>query len=231
MAPTQMTYDLRDAFAEPGCPVCRLTLTAITRYIATVDYELANDPEYREKILPAWGFCSTHAHQWLREGHLLGVALVYGHVLHDVRPVIDDGGGARGGPWRARRSQRDRRLRPTDGCRICAHRDEVERAIVATLGDGLKRGDGDFQTAFADSDGLCLSHLRLALGMLGDAAVTAQIRARTLAHQDRLAAHLREIVRKHDYRFQEEPSGEEKGAAVRAVEHVVGLPGIKATDG
>lgn len=224
MAPTQMSFDLIDAFAEPGCPVCRLTLTAISRYIATVDYELANDPEYREIILPAWGFCSTHAHQWLREGHLLGVALVYSHVLHDVRPIIDAAGSRT--PWRSLRPKSDDRLRPAERCRICTHRDEVERAIVATLGDGFTRRQIDFDAAFAQSDGLCLSHLRLALGMLSDAAVSAKLRQATVAHQERLSVHLREIVRKHDYRFREEPSGEERGAAVRAVEHVVGLPGI-----
>jgi hypothetical protein len=224
VAPTQMLFDLQDAFAEPGCPVCRLTLTAVSRYIATVDYELANDPEYRERILPAWGFCSLHAHQWLREGHILGVALVYGHVLHNVRPVINDAGSR--ATWRPLRSRRENRLRPTDRCRICTHRDEVERSIVVTLGEGLAGSDAEFSTAFARSDGLCLSHLRLALDILSDAAVSAKLREATLNHQERLAGHLREIVRKHDYRFREEPSGEERGAAVRVVEHVVGLPGI-----
>jgi hypothetical protein len=224
-----MSFDLQDAFAEPGCPVCRLTLTAVSRYIATVDYELANDPEYRERILPAWGFCSTHAHQWLREGHILGVALVYGHVLHDVRPIIEAAGSR--APWRSLRSRRDDRLRPAERCRICTHRDEVERMIVATLGDGLSSTNAEFGVAFAQSDGLCLSHLRLALGILSDAATVTRLREATLNHQERLGGHLREIVRKHDYRFREEPSGEERGAAVRVVEHVVGLPGIGDSDG
>lgn len=228
MAPTQLTFDLKDAFAEPGCAVCRLTLTAVSRYIATVDYELANDPEYRERILPAWGFCSTHAHQWLREGHILGVALVYGHVLRDVRPIIEASGSR--APWKSLRARRDDRLRPSDRCRICTHRDEVERMIVATLGDGLSGTSSDFGPAFDRSDGLCLPHLRLALAMLSDATVSAKLREVTLQHQERLGTHLREIVRKHDYRFREEPSGEERGAAVRAVEHVVGLSGIESSD-
>lgn len=223
MAPTQMSFDLLDTFGLPGCAVCSLTLTAVSRYIATVDYELANDPEYRAQILPAWGFCSVHAHQWLREGHILGVALVYGHVFHDVRPMIESSGSR--APWRAIRGKRDDQLRPADRCRICVHRDEVERAIVATLGEGLARGDLAFDAAFAASDGLCLSHLRLALAVLSNREAD-KMRQATLKHQERLGIHLSEIVRKHDYRFREEPSGEERGAAVRAVEHVVGLPGI-----
>lgn len=44
-----------------------------------------------------------------------------------------------------------------------------------------------------------------------------------------LLAQLSEIIRKHDYRFQSEPPGDEVGAASRAIAHVSGFQGLTTT--
>jgi hypothetical protein len=48
-----------------------------------------------------------------------------------------------------------------------------------------------------------------------------------VAQHEALGAHLREIIRLHDYRYSHEPSGDERGADARAVRHVVGEPGVR----
>jgi hypothetical protein len=240
VARSQTYFDLRDACAEPGCPVCRLTLRAVSRFIGRVDYEYVNEPDVRAKVERSWGFCNSHAQQWLREGHVLAVALVYEGVLGRLRPEVErarpagqggllSGVGARIG--RRKREAASGQLQPAGGCPVCRERDEAESHLIRVLGEGLAETADDFRVAFRGSDGLCLPHLRLALCTLSDEDAGAALREAALAHQERLAGQLREIVRKHDYRFRDEPSGEERGAAMRAVAHVAGLPGIVDREG
>ncbi|HEV2067498.1 MAG TPA: hypothetical protein VGR08_11750, partial [Thermomicrobiales bacterium] len=66
--------------------------------------------------------------------------------------------------------------------------------------------------------------LRRALSQANGRGAFACLRDHALDRQDALLGHLNEIIRKHDYRHREEPSGEEKGAAIRAVRHVAGIP-------
>jgi hypothetical protein len=232
---TQTHFDVIDACAESGCPICRLTLAAVARAIDAVDYEFVNEPDIRAKIERTWGFCNIHAHQWLREGHVLGVALVYESVLARLQPEIEktrpnarrqllSGLATRLG----RRPPDEARelLQPGGTCHLCRQRAETELLLIRTLAEGLAETKDDFRAAFCRSDGLCLPHLRLALCTISDTATADLLRAATLAHQERLTPQLREIVRKHDYRFRDEPSGDERGAAARAVDHVTGLPGI-----
>ncbi len=112
---------------------------------------------------------------------------------------------------------------PEKRCPICIHRDEHEAAVLRTLLNGL--GDEAFQRDYQSSPGLCFPHLRSALA--GASGETFDLlRAHALAGQTRLRVQLKEIIRKHDYRFRDEPTGEERGATDRAVNHVAGAPGI-----
>lgn len=236
MARTQTYFDLRDACCEQGCPVCRLTLRAVSRFIESVDYEYVNDPDVRAKVERAMGFCNTHAQHWLREGHLLGVALVYEGILNRLQPEVERARpngqtGLLSGFGRRKRAGSSDVLQPDGVCPVCREREHAELQLVRVLGEGLTETAEDFRTAFRQSDGLCVPHLRLALCTLSDTGAVETLRTATLAHQERLSRQLREIVRKHDYRFREEVSGEERGAATRAVAHVSGMPGIVDREG
>src|SRR5262249_2798415 len=165
--------------------------------------------------------------------HVLGVALVYEGVLGRMRPEVENARpNARRGPLSGLAVRLGRRrpgspctqLQPEGRCPLCRERDESELLLIHTLAEGLAETADDFRAAVRRSDGLSLPHLRLALCTIPDAATAGILRAATLAHQERLRPHLREIVRKHDYRFHDEPSGDERGAAGRAVAHVTGLP-------
>jgi hypothetical protein len=164
VAHSQTYFDLRDACAEPGCPVCRLTLRAVSRFIERVDYEYVNEPDIRAKVERTWGFCNTHALQWLREGHVLAVALVYEGILKRLQSEVErarpsgqngllSGVGARIG--RRKRETSDQ-LQPDGTCPVCRERDDTEVQLIRVLGEGLTQTADDFRAAFRDSDGLCL---------------------------------------------------------------------------
>jgi hypothetical protein len=107
-------------------------------------------------------------------------------------------------------------------CPACELREESETSLIRTLVGALD--DAGARTRYETSDGLCIPHLRRALGQAKRPASFSCLRDHALARQEILLGHLNEIVRKHDYRHREEPSGEEKGAATRTVRHVAGIP-------
>jgi hypothetical protein len=236
MAKTNTYYDLLDAFGQPECPVCRLTIRAVDHYIDSVNYEYVNDPGFRAEVQPAWGFCNVHAQRWLKQAHPLGTAIIYDNVLDQISDELrklqpnhrngflsgvasllapHDGG-------EADPSCAD--LRPDGECPVCRARAEEERTAIAGLVDGLS--DRTFLEAYEGSAGLCVPHLRLALCATTDEATFVVLRDQALAQHEQLRGQLHEIVRKHDYRFRDEPSGEERGSVQRAVLHVAGVPGI-----
>ncbi len=54
-------YELRDAFAQPGCPLCRLEARVAERYLDFLLWERVNDPDLRQNLRQARGFCRDHA--------------------------------------------------------------------------------------------------------------------------------------------------------------------------
>ena len=227
----QSHHNLLDAFAKPGCPICGLGLAAVVRYFGVLDYEAAGDPGVRLRLRATQGFCAQHAHQLVEEAHVLAVATIYAEVLPDLietlrtlpfrrRPLLGgltarlrpgvDGSRVAGNPH----------LAPTAPCPACDVLAKTEEMLVSTLLDSL--GEAAFRDTFAASDGLCLPHLRQALGRATNERAFAALRDAALAQEERLLAQLREIIRKHDYRFREQLVGEERGAGERAARHVAG---------
>lgn len=88
-------------------------------------------------------------------------------------------------------------------CPMCAHARNAAWAALATAGDHAR-------------DSVCLPHVRLAL----EAATPGDVRAWASALADRLESMTRdlgELIRKQDYRFSDEPLGEEKDSWLRAL--------------
>jgi len=229
-------YDLRDAFAGDGCPICALAQAAVDRYFATLNYEAAGDRGVRAHLRQTLGFCRPHAHQWLAAAHVLATAVIYAEVLDETLINLRARSDRRSGPrlpsiLRSRGSGSDeaattppRALAPCPACVVHA---DSEKMLLGTLLSGFS--DSAFRDAFARSPGLCLPHLRPALAQSPDDATFTTLRDIALAHEEALLAHLQEVIRKHDYRFTEELAGDERGAGPRAIRHLVGDTGIVPT--
>lgn len=226
-------YDLRDAFAGDGCAICALTQSAVDRYFATLNYEAAGDRGVRAHLRQTLGFCQPHAHRWLTASHVLATAVIYAEVLDQARTDLRSLSYRRSGPrlpslLRSRRNDESDAVtamppRASAPCPACVVHTDSEKMLLSTLLTGFT--DTAFREAFARSPGLCLPHLRPALAQAPDEATFTALRAAALAHEETLLAHLREVIRKHDYRFTEELAGDERGAGPRAIRHVVGDAG------
>lgn len=232
MGPTRTYHDLIDAFGQEGCAVCRLAARGVSGLLSSISNEGGlTDPEVRDRIRASHGFCNEHAHQWLREQHLLGTALLYedivDHLATELSTMRFQKRGRLGNPF-VGREHGTTALAPHQECAACrALADGEQRAIAAML-SGLMAEE--FRQAYARSGGLCVPHLRIALAEAPDEHLFTTLVDLAVARHRALAEQLREIIRRHDYRYTNEPSGEERGAATRAVRHTVGERGIRGME-
>ena len=212
-------FDLIDACAETGCPVCRLSLKSTRRYLDGVMYEYVNDPGARDDLRAARGYCNKHA-WWLTEIHgaSLGVAIVYEDILRSVAGAVE--GVPDGHKARARAEELLKRLRPAGECPACTHRDTKEGHVLNTL---LKHiHDERLAAALKTSSGLCLPHLVRAVELVKDNNTLGRLAALQQEKLVRLQNELAEFIRKSDYRFQAEGFGQEGNSWRRAIALVSG---------
>ena len=235
MKQTMIFHDLRDAFAKPGCPICRLNAAAAGHYIDGFLWENVNDPAVREQFRRAQGLCHRHSSQLVRPGASLGVAILMHDVLQSVLGAMEE---ARFEPLPAlslRRAQEKLdptqpsaataelvgRLTPQASCPVCVHVAEIEAIYLTTLVEHLL-GTGGLLPSYRASDGLCLTHFRRVLQFARDREVFHAIVDAQRAIWQRLAGQLAAAIRKSDYRFRDEPPGDESGAWLRGIAALTG---------
>lgn len=221
-------FEVRAALEQPGCPICRLALRAVGRFIESLAYEQVNDPGVRADLRAAHGFCNQHAYRWLREAHSpLGTAIIYRDVLRSTLQELQNG-------------SMDDRSAPTsltllralivpegDGasvmCPACQRQQEAEDRYISALLESLV--DRAVVEALKQSDGLCLFHTLNAVreGSPSGTVVAEQTRESV----EQLIGNLDEVIRKEDYRFRDEPRSEdERSAPTRAVTWAAGSDGL-----
>ena len=77
-------FELRDAFSEEGCPVCRLLIKWTRRYLDSLFYEYVNDSGIRGRLRESHGLCNWHA--WMAatiDNSPSGIAIIHEHLLRD----------------------------------------------------------------------------------------------------------------------------------------------------
>jgi len=193
-----ITLDLKLAFREEGCPVCRLRHQSEQRYIYNLLWENVTDGGIRAMLVHSLGFCHTHSWQ-LQETEQkqwsdgLGTGIIYEDLteraLAGLKAYARE---VRLSPTRnlaPRWWKRLRRLLP--GRPNGAHESGAGNVSslpaslvprgpcrVCELGDRTEAtylswllrslSDDDFRQAYHDSGGLCLPHLRQAVALARD---------------------------------------------------------------
>ncbi len=226
-------YDLRQALAEPGCPLCQLLAHNADRYVDAMLWELVNDIPAREEFNQARGYCREHAWLLVRRGASLGAAILMLDVLETVLRVLEaDRSNERTGfSWQqwwpgnppAPAAGLIAGLTPQALCPVCRHVATGEAYYLAALLAHLS-GPDSLAPAYETSDGLCLPHLRRALAEAPDGPNRETLIRLQKAVWERLRLELREFIRKNDYRFAKESVGEEGTAWLRAIELLAGPP-------
>jgi hypothetical protein len=228
-------YDLQDALAQPDCAVCRLKAKAVEQHLDSLLWEHVNDPGVRYNIRQARGFCHEHAWGLVRQRASVGVAIIMQDVLQNVLKGMEDAQFQALPILSLRRSQEAldpkqpaaataevvAQLAPQAPCPACVEAQTMEDIYLSALIENLIGEDGLLAT-YQSSDGLCLPHLRQALTRIRDEMTFNAVVNVQQAIWKRLGDHLSEIIRKSDYRFQDEPRREEAGASLRAIAAISG---------
>ncbi len=230
-APRDATaFEVRDAMREPGCLVCRLTLRSVARLLQSVAYEQVNDVSLRAQLRKRRGFCTAHAHQWLREAHnVLGTALIYKDVLQAAMHELEapNASGQRGRLLRGLLGPSAAEASGNTPCPACQTQAEAEARYLEAL-QTLLATDAACVAAFDVSDGLCRRHT-LSAARSGQPGAEPLL-ARSRAVVSELIEQLDEVIRKEDYRFRHEPRSEEdRTAPARAIAWAAGLDGLTSS--
>ncbi|MHB1415936.1 MAG: DUF6062 family protein [Chloroflexota bacterium] len=146
-------YELLETLTEhEGCPVCHMASRGTDRYLGMMSYENVTDVSTRDELRAAWGLCNFHAWQFLgRGGERLATAIIYRDLVETaLRRLEGNGGGL------------VRELAPQGECLACRYLAESSRRHVDTLLAYLE--DDQLRERYEASRGLCLPHLREALG-------------------------------------------------------------------
>jgi hypothetical protein len=230
--------DLLEAFAKPGCAVCRQLSTSADKLIDSILYEGVNDVPTRDAFNKALGYCLPHSQLMIRAGAALGVTIMVDNILKillralDANPV-DKMSASRRKQFLRNLSTKSNHadvqklvedLSATSVCPICVNEAEMFGHYGRTF---LKHmaPDNTLCQAYEQSDGLCLPHFRgvIALSLPGPA-----LNALVQAQQNiwlRLHEQAEVFIRKNDHRFRgKEPFGEEKDVWLRALTAVSGAP-------
>jgi len=231
-APRDATaFEVREALDGQGCPVCRLTLRAVDRFMAAIAYESVNDRPLRAELRASNGFCNPHAHRWLVVARsVLGTAVIYKDVLTSALRELAGQSRERGqwgGMLRGFLGQGEIRSRSSSSsglaCPACRAQRDAERRYLEALLESL--GDAATAAAFAAADPPCLRHTRAALARGGPRAEL--VLERTRAAVGELLAVLDEVIRKEDYRYRhEERLPAERAAPAQAVAWAAGAAGL-----
>ncbi|HEY8286623.1 MAG TPA: DUF6062 family protein [Chloroflexota bacterium] len=222
-------HQLMEAFAKPGCPVCRIVEEALLRYLDMLIHENVNDIPFRDELRQAGGFCCDHA-WWLVDrvrGAALGTAIMYRDVLHslDQRLALAVTSGTLSTGRRRRGLTTLLGGRAGQSCPMCLVREREESAYLGTFADHCS--EWRFLEGYESSAGLCFGHLEVALAGRRDHETARSLVTSHRKIVARMLHELDEFQRKTDYRFHDEAIGAEGDSWQRAVELVNGRPGVR----
>lgn len=164
-------FELEEALGLEGCAICRLVSRAARGYLDNLMYELVNDPEVQGEFRDSLGFCNRHAYQTLDAGDGLGMSILYGVAVQELRKLLSEvpeaprsrkplagllDRSSNGGPAL---------LEPGTGCMVCGAEDRAEERYLAVLLEGA--GDGSLEVSLDRPGEVCVRHLSRASALAG----------------------------------------------------------------
>jgi hypothetical protein len=242
---TRDTDSIRAACEREGCPVCTVVLEYLERSIDNWEYEGFSDVAHRYELIHSRGFCPLHTWQLAQRSNGFRLGLIYNEILTDVEQeldrdysklsVADSAVPKRTSSLKKwwsrlfhRTAESPAKADPRyDQCPFCRTRSNIEQRVVSTLVQQLR--SEEMRLLLSQTTGLCLVHLAQARHQaeVEEPMVSRHILACQLTCTRRVLEELRELVRKHDYRFLDEPRGNEMTSWRRGAELCAGNPGVR----
>lgn len=225
-------FELVEAQAKPGCPICRMIYQQTDRYLDSLLYEAVLDPDVRAKLKRSRGFCAEHVEMLHRKpGRALGIALIYRDTIRLLAQLGEKGRYEPETSLRVRFLKREQgglgtanQMAAEQACPACEIAKDSERLYVGLLASHLQ--DDDLYAAYAQGEGLCLPHVLATLEQVADESSLERLIKPQVARYRLMLNDLDEFIRKRDHRFRDEKYGEEGDVWLRAMNAIVGGAGM-----
>lgn len=232
---------LQVALTQEGCPICTIILEAMQRSMDSWQYEGFTDAENRQEVVRSRGFCPLHTWQLAQLNIPFQLGIVYRDILADILTSFNhDQNAATGtcgsrtrsplalwwGKWRRKTTAANVEEAHAQ-CPFCRIRANVEWRLITTLLELLR--SEEMQMLLRQSTGLCLLHFEQTRTLAGETdpqLLRSLVQCQQTCLQGVLG-EVQELVRKHDYRFEAEPRGNEMTSWRRAAELCAGNPGVR----
>ncbi len=215
---------LERCLQENGCLVCR----ALTRFerkdIHSFLYEGMMFPAVRRQFLAAGGFC--HRHFWMAmkieddcwPAGGIGMAMLCEDLLRLASDALTRSAHPDARPPGMNRKGEEL-FRRGGACVFCKDSAEKEKVFMELLEELVE--EPPFRNA-VEAHGLCVWHGELATTRWRSEASRQWISTTEQEHICRMAETLREVIRKHDYRYRGEGLTQGKDSVLASIEMLVG---------
>jgi hypothetical protein len=222
---------LDEAMKKPGCPVCRLAEESVQKSASGFLYENSMNPEVRQPIIEARGFCPDHtlllvAVEMSSSGPVLGINYIYEQLARLVADELTAQKPSVPGFSKVLKYFQPS-TPPLPVCPLCEHEKQSATNLLQALFEELEEDTSVTRNAYAQSEGLCYSHLTSGLrenSPLYPASskfLIDQTKERLTAQ----SAEMREYIRKHDWHYRDEKiSPSELTAWKKVLTFFTGLP-------
>ncbi len=190
-------FEITDAFETKGCPVCHLLDRYEDQYMEALFYESVNDGNIRMKMEQSQGLCPLHTQKFLKAGDILGLSILGADLIEEWLIALD----------------RNNVVDTT--CLLCEQRSQTERRLNRAFARYFYLKE--FRDAFEHSAGLCKKHFHQIQMLIKDQHLADEFIKIEEVKIKKLIANLYEVIRKHDYRFQNETIFDRETEAIRRV--------------
>ena len=190
---------------QGGCAYCALEHYQVSRYLMGVANDGVNNIPLRQRLQQQGGYCLRHCQAFNVHSHVLSSAILLDAFVSSRLARVEAG----------KRPQ-------VIACEACSIEDSTRKLIRDTL--GRYRNDSQVQQLLQDFPP-CLPHLESFAPKL-----PAPLRQTLVAQHQPLRHNLAELIRKHDYRFQQESISDAERGSIQAALRVLGAAESSAKD-
>jgi hypothetical protein len=195
--PSLVLDDLEEAAKQPGCQVCWEIGHSSRKYFRALLREHRANEGVWESLQRTWGLCRQHTRALLAaEGETVrdfSTATLY-RWLGEV--LLAKAGWGESETYHLSPRRLRALLRPEGACLACEELGEYQRAVVGSLVRALASGaPSALVDTYFRGDGLCLPHLRLALGLTEYGDTIDQLAAHFLSRIQRLTTELEAFLK------------------------------------
>ena len=205
-------HDLLEACTQMGCPVCRVGMRSVKRYLRSVFYEYVNDIDTRARLNKRLGLCPEHA-QWLlntRTADTLGASIIYENIVKIfLREFPKENSTPKdffrwvvGFPTDAENN---------GACIACEQREAITGHTLREMSASL--ADEKLRSALEGSDGLCFPHLAAVLELTEKPEDAAFLMELTRQKLELRRGEMAEVIRKSDHQSASEKITHEEAIA------------------